>query len=354
MIANTLKPAEVTEPPKNFFGATSLDLAQLMPPRETQDKLVDDILEIFDDVLNNRDSGNGDLDFAERIASRIDDMMKTAGITSFAQAAIMMVAEAKSKTNKDLFSEVSERLADEGERKKNQDNILGDFVMDARRDRQQQAQQKIDQDNYNRTYSNDQLDTMEWQGDADDIWNISGVNISRKDAFGAGKKARDNWNNSPDAKAMSPEDKAKVDLQFSQYLQAIKNGDHKKALEIKGQMPPSAQAHVEQFNREAIGTGASHEVQQTASIAVDTQTSVAVGSSVFASAPKNACAANDLSMGSACETLIATHNRPTSAFNQSANPRIETTPTATVSNSNLTMAQVPETSKVKVAALETF
>jgi hypothetical protein len=52
-------------------------------------------------------------------------------------------AERESKTkNKDLWSEIVERLTEEGERKKNQDNILGDFAMDARRDRQQQAEQQ--------------------------------------------------------------------------------------------------------------------------------------------------------------------------------------------------------------------
>ena len=110
------------------------------------DKLVDDILKIFDDVVNNRDTDNGELGFAERIASRISDMMKTAGITSFAQSAIMIVAERESKTkNKDLWSEVSERLAEEGDRKKNQDNILGDFVMDTRAQRRQREHEELEE-----------------------------------------------------------------------------------------------------------------------------------------------------------------------------------------------------------------
>ncbi len=110
------------------------------------DKLADDILKIFDDVMNNRDTDNGELGFAERIASRISDMMKTAGITSFAQAAIMMVAERESKTkNKDLWSEIVERLTEEGERKKNQDNILGDFAMDTRAQRRQREQEELEE-----------------------------------------------------------------------------------------------------------------------------------------------------------------------------------------------------------------
>ncbi|MFN7610710.1 MAG: hypothetical protein ACK5QX_07205, partial [bacterium] len=110
------------------------------------DKLADDILKIFDDVMNNRDTDNGELGFAERIANRISDMMKTAGITSFAQAAIMMVAERESKTkNKDLWSEIVERLTEEGERKKNQDNILGDFVMDTRAQRRQREQEELEE-----------------------------------------------------------------------------------------------------------------------------------------------------------------------------------------------------------------
>lgn len=229
---------------------------RLNPMDGDHDKLVDDILKIFDDVVNNRDTDNGELGFAERIASRINDMMKSACLTSFAQAAIMMVAERESKTkNKDLWSEVGERLAEEGERKDRQSNLLSDFVMDARRDRQQQAQQqKIDQDNYNRTYSNDELDQMEWSGDANDVWNIGDIFVSRRNAYDAGKRARDEWMNSPSARAMTPEERARIEEQWSRYLQAIKNNDPAAARAAYDALPPDARALADK-NNNALAEG---------------------------------------------------------------------------------------------------
>lgn len=147
------------------------------------DKLADDILKIFDDVMNNRDTDNGELGFAERIASRISDMMKTAGITSFAQAAIMMVAERESKTkNKDLWSEIVERLTEEGERKKNQDNILGDFAMDARAQRRQREQEELEEHRTQmHTMGGVTMSGAEWARFADDMRNNERIRNSMRD-----------------------------------------------------------------------------------------------------------------------------------------------------------------------------
>ena len=116
--------------PKWHNGMEDEFIVSQLGMRDDQNRLVDDILEIFDDVVNNRDTDNGELGFAERIASRINDMMKSAGLTSFAQAAIMIVAERESKTkNKDLWSEVSEQLS-ESEKREARDNRIQNLWQD--------------------------------------------------------------------------------------------------------------------------------------------------------------------------------------------------------------------------------
>jgi hypothetical protein len=224
-----------------------------------------------------------------------------------------------------------------------------DFASDVQQAAQQNA---MNQNDYSKTYSNDQLDSMEWKGDENSVWNIGGINISRKDAFGAGKKARDNWANSNDAKAMSPEDRAKVDQQFSQYLQAIKNNDPAKAKSIYDQMPPSAQGQIEARNENIVGAGVSASVQNDARSSIGTSTSTNSRADAIESTAKN-CATNNLSMGASCEGGIEAAHRPTSAFNRHAPPPIEASvaqPTHNVVN----LEQRTEKPKIKLAELEKF
>ncbi len=108
--------------------------------------------------------------------------------------------------------------------------------------------QKVDQTDYSKTYSNEQLDQMEWHGDMNDVWSIGGTRISRRNAYDAGKKARDEWNHSPAAKAMTPEQRAEADANWSRYLQANKNDDQAAAGRAYDALPPSARASINRQN----------------------------------------------------------------------------------------------------------
>ncbi|OYU75730.1 MAG: hypothetical protein CFE32_13190, partial [Alphaproteobacteria bacterium PA3] len=234
-------------------------IAAQMPPREDQNSLARDILETIEDALNNRDTGGGELDMIANIVQRIGDMAGFSGLSSFAQHAVLLNAERQGNSSgvggliENFWAKRDKETNDE-ERKDAAENRIQNFWQDVG-EAIEARQNAINQNDYSKTYSNDQLDAMEWKGDENEVWNIGGVNISRKDAFGAGKKARDNWANSNDAKAMSPEDRAKVDQQFSQYLQAIKNNDPAKAKVAYDALPQSAKDHIDAQNSQKVLTG---------------------------------------------------------------------------------------------------
>jgi hypothetical protein len=335
-------------------GALSMnDFAeQLNTQNEMLDGLKNTMVQTMSELRELMD--NAPHEVLSEMARRMRDQLQQGGMLEI-EDRLMQLLERKDTLLKGVFGEnvwdEIRKEMDKQERIEARENQIQNGWQDLEEQRQQRA---IDQDNYNRTYSNNDLDRMEWRGDMNEVWNIGGNNVSRADAFNGGKKARDAWDKSPEARAMSPEERARIDAQWSNYLQAIKNNDPAKAKAAYDALPPFARAQIDTNNVKQVGVAVSASVQDDARRAIDTQTSVAVGSAVFANAPRNVCGSNDLSMGSACDNVIVASHRPTVAFNQFANPQMEVEPRATLSNGTSNMSQVVETPKAKAAALEQF
>lgn len=141
------------------------------------------------------------------------------------------------------------------------------------------------QDDYSRTYSDDELDMMEWRGDKNAAWTMGGKQKSRAQWYDAMKSARAQWGNSAEAQAMSPEDRAKVDASLSRFMQATKNGDQERATEEFNRLPPSLQryaikADARQTGRTVDGEVANADTQATPTAAVG-QHSVVAGSNIL-------------------------------------------------------------------------
>jgi hypothetical protein len=257
-------------------GNGNFNIGQIATSAETLvEDLVREITEKFEDALAGSSvDDSGELSVLSNIARQLNLPNSGAGLASFTDHALARITE-RANTN-DGRTDFWTKLIDDRkreEREEARENQIQNGWQDLEEQRQQRS---IDQDNYNRTYSNNDLDRMEWRGDMNEVWNIGGNNVSRADAFSGGKKARDRWNESPEAQAMSPEERARIDAQWSQYLQAIKNGDLAKAKAAYDALPPSARAQIDAQNAIAANnnvpkTQTQVEAESSQSVATSTE-----------------------------------------------------------------------------------
>lgn len=109
-----------------------------MPARAEMEDFAKNILEVIEDALNNRDAGSGELDMIANIAHRIGDIPGFAGLSSFAQHAVMLNAERQS--NNAAFDGIQnfwERIKDEIKKEENQKFVMADFAGDVAQNAQQ-------------------------------------------------------------------------------------------------------------------------------------------------------------------------------------------------------------------------
>lgn len=190
-----------------------------------------------------------------------------------------VVNSANQQKSKDDLETVRKNEEKEEEAKSN----FAGMVEKIESDREEQERERIreQQDDYSKTFSNDEIDMMDWKIDPNTVWTIGGTTTSVANLLNAGKNARNRWNNSVAAQNMSPEDRAKVDQQFSQYLQAIKNGDYELARQIYGQMPPEARAHIDEQNSKKLDNGSNVELQSNGRSSSNEVISANAGASIF-------------------------------------------------------------------------
>lgn len=158
-----------------------------------------------------------------------------------------------------------------------EENDLLDIIQNnlAREEAERERIRSI-QDDYNHTFTNEELDQMEWNGDHNAIWTIGGRQISRNQLFNATKKARTNWEESEEAQNMSPEERERVQRIWSQLGQiSIRDAEGEARFSaLVRQLPPDAQAQLNEQMGQEIGKSVDAKTQNDArrSLSIDVST----------------------------------------------------------------------------------
>lgn len=79
-----------------------------------------------------------------------------------------------------------------------------------------------EQDEPTRVFTNDELEMMSWRTNPDGLATINGRTMLARRFFDAGLRARVNWLQGSEARAMTPTERARVDATFSNYIRSIK------------------------------------------------------------------------------------------------------------------------------------
>ena len=134
------------------------------------------------------------------------------------------------------------------------------------REEQERERIRAMQDDYSQTFTNDELDQMEWVGDRNAIWTIGGRQISRTQLFNATKNARNKWENSEEAQKMSPDEREKVNHIWSQLGQiSIRDANGEARYnELVKQLPPKAQAQLDEQKEQQLDSNVRKDIQEDA------------------------------------------------------------------------------------------
>lgn len=206
----------------------------------------------------------------DRLMHRIFDATQTNDGT-------FMSAESNRASNE------QEKWSIEGDKKEKDEEkeataALVESIESERETREEAERERIRsiQDDYNHTFTNEELDQMEWNGDRNAIWTIGGRQISRNQLFNATKNARANWENSAEAKNMSPEDLANTQRIWSQLGQiSIRDAEGEARYNaLVRQLPPHAQAQLNEQMGQEIGKSVDAKTQNDArrSLSIDVST----------------------------------------------------------------------------------
>lgn len=245
----------------------------------------------------------------------------------------------------------------EQEEKEEQDKDVvssADEVLSQLREEQERERIRAMQDDYSQTFTNDELDQMEWRGNPNEVWSLGGKKSTRRQFVDAFKKTRDDLDKIATENNWSPDKKKYEDHLLSAAAQAAINGDLSKASDYVDHMDPKTKEKYERNLENITGNGVSKGVQQIAGVSSDAHTSTNSRAEAIESAPKANCGTDNILMGSACENVIEAKNRPTQPFNKSANPQNMEAPSITPLNNVVALEQRTEQPKTKLASLETF
>ena len=91
---------------------------------------------------------------------------------------------------------------------------LGESQREAREEAERELLKSM-QNDYGRTYSDDDLDKLPWVGDMNDIWNIGGKNVSRRGLNDAVKNTRGNLDQIAHNNGWDDKTKAEQDYRLS-------------------------------------------------------------------------------------------------------------------------------------------
>ncbi len=149
----------------------------------------------------------------------------------------------------------------------NDDDGWDDYVEAA----QQRAERQRDLEE---TFSESQIDSMQWVGDPDEVWDLGGITASRKDLLAGAKAARSNLKKLATKDGWSDDQLIHETRLVSDYERAIIKHRYDDAAEAKRQMQPDTQQFVDQQTRKGItiAKGVSAETAQAATDAATAMT----------------------------------------------------------------------------------
>lgn len=160
------------------------------------------------------------------------------------------------------FQSFWEDLKSEIKKEENQKFVMADFAGDVAQNAQQNA---INQNDYSKTYTNDQLDQMEWVGDENEIWEVLGKKASRRQHYEAMKQTRNDLEKIAIENNWSAQKKADEDKLLQNAMQAFINKDYAKMQEFTSKMDSKTKEQFEKNLKLENGNSQNAEIVETAS-----------------------------------------------------------------------------------------
>lgn len=218
-----------------------------------------------------------------------------------------------------------------------------DEVLSQLREEQERERIRAMQDDYSQTFTNDELDQMEWRGNPNEVWSLGGKKSTRRQFVDAFKETRDDLDKIAIENNWSPDKKNHEDHLLSAAAQAATNRDYSKANEYVERMDPKTK---EQFNRNVertVAKNADINLQNDGRLASNEMVSNQAREDLFAKGPNSNTV--ELAAGGSVKSPI----QLTQTFNPISSNSLESL--TQLSNEKLSQSPQMNAPNQKVAAL---
>lgn len=272
-------------------------------------------------------AGNGRFETATNFDKLMEQVFTAGGKIDIGNYAVNLANQQKSKDDLETILKNEEK----------DDDAKANLVAAGEQlesDRKEQERERIRdmQNDYSQTYSDDDLDKLAWVGDMNDVWNIGGMNVSRRGLNDAVKNTRRNLNQIANDNGWDDATKADQDHWLSVIRQGTINNRPDIVNDAITHLRPETKAQLEAASKDEFGNVASNIVQSNSDKSVDTVASVGDRSTIYSMTDTNLSSSSNLAMGSACETVINAEIRPTKPFNASASAVLHAQNTPIIEN----------------------